>query len=51
MDPRCRIELLGGLRVAQGERVITRFSTQKTGALLGYLAYYGDRAHPREGSP
>jgi len=48
MDPRCRIELLGGLRVSQGERVITRFSTWKTGALLGYLACYADRAHPRE---
>jgi predicted ATPase/DNA-binding SARP family transcriptional activator len=27
------------LQVRQGERLITRFSTQKTGALLAYLAY------------
>jgi len=43
-----RIDLLGGLRAAQGGRVITRFRTQKTGALLAYLAYYLNRAHPRE---
>ena len=48
MDVRCRIELLGRLRVQQGDREITRFRTQKTGALLGYLAYYTDRAHSRE---
>ena len=36
MDVRCRIELLGRLRVEQGDREITRFSTQKTGALLAY---------------
>src|SRR5437588_11925454 len=44
----CRIELLGELRVLQGDRVVTRFRTEKTGALLGYLAYYLDRRHPRE---
>ncbi len=48
MDVGCRIELLGRLRVTQGEREITRFRTQKTGALLGYLAYHAERAHPRE---
>jgi len=48
MDARCRVELLGGLRVQQGERTITRFRTQKTAALLAYLAYHLDRAHPRE---
>jgi len=48
MDVRCRIELLGRLRVKQGEREITRFRTQKTGALLGYLAYHLERTHPRE---
>jgi DNA-binding SARP family transcriptional activator len=42
-----RIELLGSLRASRGERVITHFRTQKTGALLAYLAYHGDRAHPR----
>ncbi len=48
MDPRCRIELLGGLSVRQGDRVITRFRMQKIGGLLAYLAYYADRPHPRE---
>ncbi len=33
------IELLGGLRARQGERVLSRFRTQKAGALLAYLAY------------
>ncbi len=48
MDVRCRIELLGRLRVVQGDREITRFRTQKTGALLGYLAYHLERTHRRE---
>ncbi len=48
MDARCRIEMLGGLRAVQGDRVITRFRSQKTGSLLGYLAYYLERPHPRE---
>ena len=48
MDVRCRIELLGRLRVTRGDREITRFSTQKTGALLGYLAYHLKHTHPRE---
>lgn len=48
MDARCRIELFGELRVVQGERIITRFNTQKTASLLAYLAYHLDRAHPRE---
>ena len=48
MDARCRIELLGRLRVTQGEREITRLRTQKTGALLGYIAYHLERTHPRE---
>src|SRR5690349_2480289 len=48
MDARCRIELLGGLRVLQGGRAVTRFRTEKTAALLGYLAYHLDRRHPRE---
>lgn len=43
-----RIELLGWLRATRGDRVITRFRTQKTGGLLAYLAYYFDRSHPRE---
>src|SRR3712207_5127382 len=48
MDARCRIELLGELRVEQNGRVITRFRTRKFGALLAYLAYYRQRSHPRE---
>jgi predicted ATPase/DNA-binding SARP family transcriptional activator len=48
MDTRWRIELLGGLRAESAGRVITRFATQKTGSLLAYLAYFLDRAHPRE---
>lgn len=50
-----RIELLGGMRVvgeradeAADARVITRFETRKTGALLAYLAFYSRRAHARE---
>ena len=38
MDARCRIELLGRLRVTRGEHEIMRFRAQKPGALLGYLA-------------
>ena len=44
----CRIELFGGLRVQQGERVITRFPTRKVASLLAYLASYPQQAHPRE---
>src|SRR5689334_9403440 len=40
--------MLGGLRVRQGEREITRFRAQKYGALLAYLAYSLPRRHPRE---
>lgn len=43
-----RIELFGGLRARQGNRVIGRFRTQKTGALLAYLAYFRGRTHGRE---
>ncbi|MCD6506333.1 hypothetical protein J7M22_06870 [Candidatus Poribacteria bacterium] len=43
-----RVELLGGLRIIQGENVITRFRTRKTGILLAYLAHHRDRMHPRE---
>src|ERR1051325_9921325 len=43
-----RIQLFGSLRVSQGERVITRFRTQKTAALLAYLAFYLGRSHTRE---
>ncbi len=47
-----RIELLGGLCARETEpaapRVITRFRTQKTGALLAYLARYRGQKHARE---
>jgi DNA-binding SARP family transcriptional activator len=48
MESGWRIELFGGLRATRGDRVITRFRTQKTGALLAYLAYHLRRTHPRE---
>lgn len=48
MGAQCRIELLGGLRVIQGERTIVRFYSRKAAALLAYLAFHRERAHPRE---
>ncbi|MBC8443348.1 winged helix-turn-helix domain-containing protein, partial [PVC group bacterium] len=48
MQDRWRIELFGGLRALCGDREISRFRSQKTGALLGYLARHADRMHPRE---
>jgi len=48
MNEPWRIQLFGTLRARQGGRTITRFRTQKTGALLAYLAYHRQRSHPRE---
>src|SRR5213592_4133891 len=48
MDTLWLIEMLGWLRAVQGDRVVSRFRTQKTGALLAYLAYHLHRSHPRE---
>src|SRR5438128_4523878 len=48
MDATWRIEMLGWLRAVQGDRVISRFRSQQTGALLAYLAYHRHRSHPRE---
>src|SRR5712692_9853562 len=48
METRWRIELLGGLRAIQGDRVISRFRSQKTGGLLAYLAYHCRSTHQRE---
>src|SRR5262249_23396228 len=48
MDVRWRIEMLGGFRAVEGDRVLTRFRTQKTGALLAYLAFHLHRSHPRD---
>ena len=38
MDARCRIELLGPLRLMRGDESHTRFGGQKSAALLAYLA-------------
>jgi predicted ATPase/DNA-binding SARP family transcriptional activator len=43
-----RIEMLGWLRAVQGEQVVSRFRTRKTGALLAYLAFHLQRSHTRE---
>lgn len=43
-----RIELFDGLRLLVGNTVTTRFRTQKTAALLAYLAYSAGRRHARE---
>ncbi|MBC8066141.1 MAG: winged helix-turn-helix domain-containing protein [Chlorobia bacterium] len=43
-----RIEMLGGLTAVQGDRKISRFQTQKTGALLAYLALHPGKSHSRE---
>lgn len=48
MEPVCRIRMLGGLRARVRDREIARFRTQKTGALLAYLAYHREQLHPRE---
>lgn len=46
---RCTVEMFGGLSLRlPGQRPITRFRTQKTAALLAYLAYHRDRMHSRE---
>ncbi|MGC4044522.1 MAG: hypothetical protein QM758_12075 [Armatimonas sp.] len=42
-----QVELLGGLRAIQAERVVTRFETGRVAALLACLALF-PRAHPRE---
>src|SRR5438067_3460949 len=48
MEPICRVELLGGLRVVRADEVVSSFSTRKAAALLAYLAYYPDREQSRE---
>src|ERR1051326_4705033 len=48
MESLWTIRMLGDLRVEGVERVLTRFQTRKTAALLAYLAYHRDRSHPRE---
>ena len=46
--PAWRIELLGWLRAARGPLVHTKFSTQKTASLLGYLALHPGATFTRE---
>ena len=48
MDQPWQLEMLGWLRVVQGDRIVSRFRTRKAGALLAYLAYHAHRSHPRE---
>src|SRR5262249_10449187 len=48
MDGHWQIKLLESLQAQSGERIITRFQTHKTAALLAYLAYYPHRSHPRD---
>ena len=40
-----RIELLGNLRIIQGEKVITRFESKKVAALVARLALAPERLH------
>lgn len=46
------IQLFSSLRARQsappGEQVVTRFRSQKYGALLAYLAFYRGHSHPRD---
>ena len=43
-----RFELLGAFRLHIGEVVLERFQTQKTAALLAFLAYHSGLRHSRE---
>jgi predicted ATPase/DNA-binding SARP family transcriptional activator len=43
-----RIEMLGGLRVASGERSVLRIAGEKPALLLAYLAYHRRAAHSRD---
>jgi DNA-binding SARP family transcriptional activator len=46
-EPLFRLECLGRLTVWREHREIRRFRTQKTGALLAYLAYFKRSVHTR----
>jgi len=43
-----QMHLLGGLHLQRGTEKITRFRSQKFGALLAYLALFPNRLHTRE---
>src|SRR5262249_58164145 len=47
MDPRWRIELLGGLRARLGDQVAP-LRKQRQAVLLAYLAYHDQHPQPRE---
>jgi DNA-binding SARP family transcriptional activator len=42
------LRLLGGLRAERGGETVTRFRSQKFGALFAYLALFPQRVHTRE---
>ncbi len=48
LDSCWRIMLFGGLRLQRGSSHLEKFRTQKTAALLAYLACYAERRHTRE---
>lgn len=48
MEPIWRITLFGPLRVQRGESPPVHFESRKATALLACLAFYGDRAQPRD---
>jgi predicted ATPase/DNA-binding SARP family transcriptional activator len=48
MEARWTIQLFNQLQVSYPERESVRFSLRKSASLLAYLAYYPQRAHPRE---
>jgi DNA-binding SARP family transcriptional activator len=48
MNAPWRIEMLGWLRATHADRVIERFRSRKSSALLAYLAYRPHHSHPRE---
>jgi predicted ATPase/class 3 adenylate cyclase len=48
MSTEWRIDLLGGLHARSGDRVVSRFYTQKIAALLAFLAYHLEKSHSRD---
>ncbi|MCW3099027.1 MAG: DNA-binding transcriptional activator of the family [Chthonomonadaceae bacterium] len=48
MDTLWTIELLGGMAAVGRNERTSRFATQKTAALLAYLAFYSGKSHLRE---
>src|SRR4051794_6036636 len=44
----CRVQLLGGLGIAFGGREVAHSLPRKIGGLLGYLACFLHRSHPRD---